>query len=143
MAEVIECTQKESLLFENTGFHKPGLGDIQADSKDSLSSQKGTGTYAYKGLKDQCRTCFIRGNQKRWVSGTGTYAYKGPGNRCRTCFYCGEYGHFVACCPYSSGYTLTDAKAKAYSSTFPTRRGNQRSGMKLAMTATNTNYGLD
>ena len=42
MAEVIELTQKESLQFENTRFHKPGMGEIRAESKNDLSLQEGT-----------------------------------------------------------------------------------------------------
>ena len=134
MVEVIERTQKESLQFENIRFHKPSMGEIQADSKNDLSLQEGTKTQ----FND---ADIVRVKRKHLVS--GTYAYKSLGNGCRTCFFCGGYGHFVAYCPYSSGYMHTDATANAYSSTFPTRRGKRQLSMKMAMTATTTNYGLE
>ena len=127
MAEVIERSHKETLQFENIRFQKPGMGEIQAESKEELSLQEGTNTQHKEANAVRSKPKNFRGNRGSFQL-SGMYAYRGLGNRRRTCFSCGEYGHFVATCPYSSGGAGTDAMANPYPQQVSGRGGYPRAG---------------
>ena len=88
MAEVIERSHKETLQFENIRFHKPGMGEIQTESKDDLSTQEGSKAQPKEANAVRSNKNNFRGNRASFQV-SGTYAYRGLGNRHRTCFSCG------------------------------------------------------